>query len=225
MHQIEKSPALRRSEAAHRGAQIALEAMKPLVENMLRFPHNYEWTVQGLGMLRTYLSPELRLHVWNSQLRVPGVTMLHDHPWDFYSLIVAGEVIQYRYFPVSPYAEDGRDGSDPEGGWGFEPYMMQTIVCGEGGGPAGDPEPIGLVQEPQECYVEGQCYNQLATEIHQSLPRDGTVTLIRRHFRENTEHAHVFWTPDKEWVSAEPRPATAMEVWEVTNHALKVWFN
>jgi hypothetical protein len=53
-----------------------------LVENILRRPQGFDWSVQGLGMMRLYLSEAVRLHIWDSSLRVPGVSAIHSHPWD-----------------------------------------------------------------------------------------------------------------------------------------------
>lgn len=173
------------------------------------------WSIQGLGMLRKRLSPEVRLHVWDSRYRVPEVTMLHDHPWDFTSYVVAGWVEQYRY-------EVAR--SQPMDWFGYDAYMEGTIICGEGGGECAPPQLVYLKRGEKEIIPAGCSYDELAEEVHESLPEDGTVTLIFRRFKEDTETAHVYRQPDAEWVSAEPRQASAHEVGDILRGSLGAFF-
>lgn len=53
---------------------------KLFVKTILSNPENFKWSIQGLGMLRVYLSDEVRLHIWDSRFKVPGVSPLHNHP-------------------------------------------------------------------------------------------------------------------------------------------------
>lgn len=170
------------------------------------------WTLQGLGMLRMYLGEDksLRLHVWNNRYVFPGSSEMHTHPWHLTSLIVAGVVNQHRFTESV--------------GHGTKPYMRQVIHCGTGGGLIGGPEPVALVQGYRETYHEGDCYSQQADEIHVSSPVPGTVTLVERTFLEDAEHAFVFWQAGQDWVSAEPRPATAYEVAGILRESLERWF-
>lgn len=180
------------------------QLVKTILENALAF----KWSIQGLGMLRLYLSSEVRLHVWDSRYAVPNVSTLHDHPWSFDSLIVAGWINQYRYRV------------DVEG----DEFLFAILQCGPGGCAKTAPTPIRLLKGRCESYEEGQTYHQRHDEIHQSLPEDGTVTIVTRTFREDTEHARVFWSTGTDWVSAEPRPATPEEVARITSDSLARWF-
>lgn len=201
---------------------------KPLAQVILERWQDSEWSLQGLGMLRTYVSKTMRMHVWDSRYRVPGVTMLHTHPWDFESLIVAGAVRQYRYeIAYTGTRPDPLPGVSDDAFFesiGFERYVEGTIVCGEGGGECEPPTPVYLRRGEAEVYGEGEMYRQDADEIHESLPDDGTVTLINRTFRANTEVAHVYWPHGGSWVSAEPRPATPEEVETIVTASLERWF-
>lgn len=181
-------------------------AMKGLVQRILEKPFQYEWTKQGLGMLRTYIAPEIRLHVWDHRLKFHNVSELHTHPWNFHSVVVAGKVINQRYVE----SDDGRD------------ILRQTIKCGEGGGLVGNPEVVKLTSGMRESYVEGDIYLQNAAEIHRSAPLDGTVTIIHREFLDDTEHAYVYFEDD--WVTAEPSPAGGVERDDVCARALERWF-
>lgn len=187
---------------------------KPLVQNILENHGRHEWTIQGLGMLRTYLPGDLRLHVWSSTAEFEDVSKMHTHPWDFESRVIAGKVVNIRFtWP------------DPDGG-SKSPicFQRQMIRCGQGGGIVGEPEEVSLIQGHAEGYLEGSVYRQQAHEIHVSLPKDGTVTLIQRSFHEDTEHAYVYFPIGEEWVTAEPRAATPEEVERICEAALSEWF-
>lgn len=184
--------------------------LRAAVRAILTKAYAYEWSIQGFGMLRCYLSTEVRLHIGDSRFKVPDVSTVHDHPWDFTSYIVAGQVTQYRF------VEHPTDG---------EGFQRSIIRCGVGGGlvraecGVEAPEQVFLRRSDIETYVAGQWYSQRADEIHESLPADGTVTIVERQFKADTEHARVYYqTPA--WVSAEPRAATPREIAEAVGVAL-----
>lgn len=160
-------------------------------------------------MLRLYLSEEVRLHVWNHEFGFPKASTMHTHPWDFQSLIVAGELKQMRYV------------KDREGDW----FNSATILCGEGGCMMSKPQRIRLAGCQMEHYAEGETYTEKAEEIHESFPTNGTVTLVTRFFKQDRDHAKVFWPVGHVWGSAEPRPATPVEIQRITAYALERWFD
>lgn len=192
----------------------------------LKFENVGAWTLQGLGMLRTYLGEDkqVRLHVWDDRyIAEPTPSELHTHPWHMYSYVVAGEVRNTRFTIPTPayslhdsevflYSERNAE------------YMKQTIFCGIGGGLCGDPEHAVLRAEDEEVYTAGQVYKQHAEEIHKSNPLRGTVTLVTRGFGEDVDHAEVYWPAGEEWITAEPRPATPEEVSDICTLALQTWF-
>lgn len=182
-------------------------AIKALVHGVLLHCDRYEWTRQGLGMLRTYLTREIRLHVWDCRLRTPGVSTRHSHPWHFDSHIVVGEVENVRFV----------ERTDKLG----IPTNAQRLACGIGGGLVGEPAVVNLVELEHEHHREGQTYRQLADEIHESRPADGTVTIVTREFLEDDVHATVYWPIGDEWVTAEPSTAAGAEAIEICHHALR----
>jgi hypothetical protein len=196
---------------------LSVNPTKQLTKAILEHADSFDWTLQGLGMLRTYLSLEVRLHVWHSGFKFKEgdqiASELHTHPWNFHSLVVAGRVRNYRFLEVA--------GTSLGTGQAI-PRKRQTIRCGEGGGLIGDPVDVFLAEQPTETFEEGETYTQKAEEIHRSLPDDGTVTIIEREFLDDTEHAFVYFRG--EWISAEPRPATPEEVAEITGFALQTRF-
>ena len=186
---------------------------------MLTQPLEYEWSVQGLGFMRTYPlsngayhNVTQRVHIWHSSLAVLGATKLHDHPWDFVSEVVFGAVTQTRATPVAD--ESSLDG---------HPYMRQRILCGEGGGIAGDPEEVRLCSGPIESYYAGQEYSQEAHEIHNSFPANNTVTVLTRTYKEERDHANVFYSKGAKFVSAAPRPASRAEILYITREVLHAY--
>src|SRR6266702_4521226 len=88
------------------------------LRKLLEKPDN-RWQLQGMGMFRLYLTKEWRLHLWDDRFKVPNVTMIHDHPWDFDSYILAGKLTNQVYQKV------------PNCAWS---HREETIVCGPGGG-------------------------------------------------------------------------------------------
>lgn len=185
---------------------------KALVKALLQSPYALKWSVQGLGMMRTYLSDEIRLHIWDSTLKVPNASPLHTHPWHLHSTVVAGIYIQRRY--TQPLEVSDRT---------LE-FNSALIKCGAGACALEEKKKVQLEATGLEYYEEDQSYYQHSSEIHYSTPTDGTVTLVTRTFTENRDNARVFWTGDGEFVSAEPRPATLEEVKRVTEASLGRWF-
>lgn len=174
-----------------------------------------EWSLQGLGMLRTYLDDEqrLRLHIWdletqqawNDEGQPPST--IHDHPWDFESLIYSGTMTNQRF-------QESTCG---------DLYKSARIRCGEGGGLVEEPTTVGLYRPPPELLLPGESYDMEAPELHESYPTAGCVSVIRREFHGDRDHARVCWRKG-DWVSAEPRPATFQEISHFTTLALRNWY-
>lgn len=183
---------------------------KAVVKALLEHATEHTWTLQGFGMLRLHLSDEVRLNVWDSRYRVRDVSLIHDHPWDFSSLVVVGTLVNHRYIEPSDRTS-GRQ------------FHCGTIKPGPGGGL--DKKTVRymrIIHQGGELYHAGDSYEQTAKEIHKSMPDDGTVTLNIRK-RKGADEARVFWELGTEWVSAEPRRAEAHEILDITRAALRGW--
>lgn len=186
----------------------ALPALRSLVRTILTNAHAFQWSLQGMGMLRLHLPGDYRLHVWDRRYRTPNVSMIHDHlQWGLHSTIVAGEMTNCRYV----MAADG------------EPYVFGTLKPGQGCFFKDGPNACYLKARRAITYGPGGEYEQQPEEIHQSDPLDGTVTLMHKRPTAD-ESARVFWRAGEQWVSAEPRPATPDEVAAITGYALERWF-
>jgi len=188
-----------------------LTYLKPLVADVLR-DTGRGWTVQGFGFLRTYFGPpsnpkRFRLNLWDSRFAVPNVSTIHDHPWDFSSVIVAGVFANVRY-------DVDRDGKT---------HHVAVIRTGEQSDLQKlDVHECGLIARKPELYAPGDTYRQNASEVHETFFKDGTVTLNER--TGDTEHARVFWPFATDWVHAKPRSARLSEVMEAAEDALRRWF-
>lgn len=193
-----------------------IELIKPLVKKILERASDYEWELKGLGLIRTYLTEDSKLHVWDNELKVPNVSMIHEHPWSFESLIVAGQLQQVRYkrFETCDKIET----------MFAHPYLGSTVTCGPGGCLQTNPQPCYLAPQARECYHEGQSYVQTTSEIHYSMPEDGTVTLVKRLDYRLVREANVYWPQGEQWVSSEPRLATKEEINRAVEKSFHRWF-
>jgi hypothetical protein len=193
-------------------ADELFEAMRATIRAHLENPFNLKWTVQGFGMMRCYFEADkrFRLNIWDPRLAVPGVSVVHNHPWHFTSWIINGAFRNIRYM------KDERRGV----AWN---YMV--IKTGEGGGPMYDNDKgvMRLLEREPEVYTAGHTYSQRANEVHRSDYDPGTVTINDRERVGDGEHALVFWPYQEEWVDAEPRAATWFEIADVTKRALAKW--
>src|SRR5271168_970838 len=136
-----------------------------LVRSILEKHASYEWTRQGFGFVRTKIADVGRIHVWDQRLAVALVSTIHNHPWQLHSTIVSGELINQRFM------ESKESGT---------PYSTSKLKTGEGGGLTGDTHNVMLIGERPEFYISGESYNQEAAEVHRTIARDGTVTLLQR---------------------------------------------
>jgi hypothetical protein len=193
--------------------QTDVTFLRPLVANIIQ-DYRREWTAQGFGFLRTYFGPadapkKFRLNLWHSRFTVPNVSTIHDHPWDFTSIIVAGEFSNVRY--KMKMAD-----RNPT-------HAYTTIKCGIGGGmEKSEFQACVLVEGFPEDYFPGDEYRQRAAEIHETRFVDGSITLNER--TGDTEQARVFWPWGTHWVDAIPRPATPEEVADAVSYSLERWF-
>src|SRR3954462_14875246 len=183
--------------------------VQALVKPLLNRWADVEWSIQGLGMLRTYLDKDhrFRLHIWHSKFQVKDVSAIHDHPWDFTSYVVAGQIQNAKY----SLHQDG------------EIYQHVKIECGPGTTAANmisTYDSQRLQRLASQSIYPGQSYVQRADEIHQTFALDGTVTICDRKLVRKDNHAHVYWISGP-WVSAEPRPARIDEVEFMIKEALK----
>ena len=188
-----------------------MELDKKLVKYILEDAHRFDWSLQGFGMLRLYLSKETRLHVWDDRYKVKNVSDIHNHPWSFRSQIIAGVMHEYQYQKSETL--------------GFF-YSGALIQCGENACVKEMLPPVRMQNHPK-TYYESMEYELSEHVIHSSHPLSGTVTVVHRYFKPDTEHAKVYWPVfgnDPGWIDAKPRKAKPKEVKDICGNALERHF-
>ena len=185
------------------------------VWDILQHPWDREWTVQGFGMMRTYLDKEhlRRLQIWDDTLRIKDVSDIHTHPWHFHSYVVVGAIGN------ATYEMDATGGVYGSRCWPF--YMQRLITPGENVKAHGVDLLVRLSQRANVVYHPGEWYAMHASQIHRSWFDSLTITVVERDRRQRLpwlgmpDLAYSYYAGDLDWVSAEPRPATPKEVAEV----------
>jgi hypothetical protein len=164
-----------------------------LVRTILEHPADHPWRMQEIGLLGLRLDDrrEHRLHVWDPDHAVVA-SPVHDHPYDFTSTVVVGEMTNTRYEEDPEGTEHRRVRYSPA-----DEHSRRTDSVRLSGTPT--------------AYGAGDEYAQHARELHASAQLPGTVTIIRMAFRPVSELT-VCTLGDAPWVSGEARPATADEV-------------
>jgi hypothetical protein len=177
---------------------------RALVLTILRHAEDFPWRMQEIGLMGLRLDDqrEHRLHIWDPSYSV-GEPPIHDHPYDFTSTIIAGELTNTRY------SEDAA---------GDEYIRFRYAVPDEDQRRA---DTVRLSATP-ETVTDGDEYHQLAHELHSSGQAPGTVTAIRCTWGEPRELT-VCLRDEGSWRSGQARDATPEEVKAFTSKALE-WF-
>ncbi len=177
---------------------------KALILTMLQHAEEFPWRMQDIGLMSLGLDDrrEHRLHVWDPS-RWTEEPPIHDHPYDFTSTIIAGEVTNTRYH------------EDPAG----DPYVRFRYAPGAEDGRRSD---AVRLSSTVTTFTEGDRYHQVAPELHASGQRPGTVTAIRCAWVEAPELT-VCVRDEGSWRSGRGRDATPEEIKEFTAKAL-AWF-
>ena len=196
------------------------------VRSILEHPEDHKWQVQGFGMLRTYLEGpgEPRLQVWDQRLATWHNNAIHDHPWAFRSVIVAGLLYNQR-FSVTTYQEHTESDMVAKG---LTNGRTTEIVPGERGGLLSERpvRPCSIKPLPVEVYSMGDTYSQTHREMHLTRYMQGTVTLIERFDREEADVARIAWYGDvlDQPPFVNPYGPTPVEIERTLTLALDNWF-
>jgi len=179
-----------------------LALTQALVRTILEHAEDHPWRMQDIGLLGLRLDDrrQHRLHVWGPTYSV-GEPLAHDHPYDFTSLVVAGEMTNTRY------VED-------ESGDAYTRVRYSTAHDHER-----TTDAVAL-SGTATVFRVGDEYSQCADELHDSRQVPGTVTIIRMAFRD-VPTLTVCTPGDAPWVSSEARPATTEEIKTIIGSALE----
>ena len=175
-----------------------------LVRTILEHAEDHPWRMVDIGLLGLRLDDRrrYRLHVWGPGYAL-GDPPVHDHPYDFTSTVVVGELTNTRYI------------EDPAG----DEYQRVRYSP-----PDEDARTTDAVRLSGTATVlrAGDEYSQRAPELHDSRQVPGTVTLIEMSFRDPCPLT-VCTPGDAPWVSGQARPATPDEVKTITGAALDLF--
>jgi hypothetical protein len=177
---------------------------KAVVFTLLQHAEDFPWRMQDIGLMGLRLDEqrEYRLHVWDPSSST-GDPPIHDHPYDFTSAIIVGEVTNTRY------VEDAA--GDDHVRFRYSPPDEQRRRS----------DTVRLSAAP-ETLREGDEYRQLAHELHASWQLPGTVTLIRCSWGAPRELT-VCVRDEASWCSGQARDATRAEIKSMTAHALRLF--
>ena len=174
------------------------------VLTMLQHAEDFPWRMQDIGLMSLRLDDrrEHRLHVWDPSYWV-GEPLIHDHPYDFTSTIIAGEMTNTRY-------EEDRAGVE---------YVRFRFSPGAEGDRRSDAVRLSSTATK---FIGGTRYRQLAHELHANWQQPGTVTAIRCRW-VGTPELTVCVRNAGSWRSGQGRDATREERKAFTAKALE-WF-
>lgn len=175
--------------------------------SILDHSDEYEWRLQGFGMLKTYIRGLGRLHIWDSTLRFPGVSLIHNHSWDLTSTVAAGLLVNQTYIEsfTSVYSK---------------PFETKQIIAGENPQDATPLRRVRLIDEVPQTYLPGDQYSQPGNVIHKTEARDGTVTIVDRLHDGPDGLADIYWPAGTQWGTAAGREARLDEVNRAVGKAL-----
>jgi hypothetical protein len=177
---------------------------KALVLAILQHAEDYPWRMQDVGLMALRLDDrrEYRLHVWDPTYCVEDPP-IHDHPYDFTSTVIAGELINIRYE------------EDPAG----DEHVRFRYSPGAEGERKSDTVRLSSTTTTLNA---GDQYGQIADELHASWQQPGTVTAIRCSWVE-APVLTVCVRDASSWRSGQGRDATHEEIKNFTAKALE-WF-
>src|SRR3954449_153069 len=127
-----------------------------LVRTILEHAEGHPWRMVDIGLLGLRLDDRrrYRLHVWGPGCSV-GDPAIHDHPYDFTSTVVVGELVNTRYV------------DDPAG----DEYVRERYTAGNEDDRRTDTVRLtGFAQ----VLRAGDRYQQFSYELHGSRQLPGT---------------------------------------------------
>lgn len=177
-----------------------------LVRNLLEHAADYPWRIQDIGVLGLWLDEarSYRLHVWHRESAV-AEPPIHDHPFDFTSSVIVGELVNTRYV---------EDPNGPE-------YVRERYVPGHE-----DDRRVDAVRllGTSETLRAGARYRQVAHELHNSQQVPGTVTVLHfEHMSDDLPEVSACRRPGTPWVTGQARTPSSDEVKRITATALALF--
>jgi len=166
------------------------------VKRVLEEYKNYDWIIQGAGLLRTYLDGEgaFRLHLWSPDIKIPGLEYIHTHRWDFVSRVIAGKLTNVHY----------ADHPHPDGEFVKEAITPDGVVIGF-------PERCRLERYARRTHNAGDQYYEQAEVVHTVRLTEKCITVIHRRNFHN-KPVYSFRHINEGWANAKARPASKIDL-------------
>lgn len=185
-------------------------ALKLKIKELLENPLDYEWEIQGFGMLRTYIDKDTRVQIWHNDYKVPNVTDIHTHPWNFTSKIIQG-VMRNICFVETEHNDKSSRGT----------YNRCLILTGENAY-VKEKTKVNLTKQTPSIYIKGTKYKHRKDVPHRTDYVNGTITVLTKKAINEDSLAYSYTPGDSDWVSAAPRIATKGEILFFVNSALEL---
>jgi len=184
------------------GAALEPPQVRQILEQAARHP----WRIQDVGILGLWVDEQRtqRIHVWHGEA-TPADPPVHDHPFDFTSTVVVGELVNTRYTEDPAGTELVRERYTPPD---EDDRRSDTVRL------------VGT----SETLRAGDRYRQVAHELHDSRQVPGTVTVL--HFDrwvDDVSELTLCRRPGAPRVSGRARDATDEEVRRITATALALF--
>lgn len=181
-------------------AMVPLEIQKDMAKRAFAFPDEFEWTQQGLGMVRAKLTRSLRLHIWHPNFIVKEASRIHNHPWHFTSNILAGFLTNVKY----SFTYDASQ------------MLVHTIECGANVH-VKDTYVARIGVDQIVTYKKGDLYSMRKTEFHNTVIGDrGCISIIERDLDSwENDDADVVTNMDKPFVNARPEKLAEKRVRQI----------
>ena len=193
--------------------KLKLEMYDEIVKQVMENPFNFEWELQGFGMLRTYIDKNTRLQIWLKDFIVPNITDIHTHPWDFQSFIYQGQIRNNIFFEYELQDQVREE-------W-FQ-CVKCLILTGEHAY-VKERNPIILKPNGSFEYFCGDTYFHEKNIPHRIDFIDGTITILTKSNIHEDSLAYSYVKGfNNEWVSAAPRIATKEEIQTFIDAASKL---
>ena len=183
--------------------------LNKLFQGSINDPDFMKWYAVGLGLLNADIDDrgKIRVHIWDSSLKVPNVSTAHTHPWNFTSYIVDGTLTNYLYAESLSGNNRQRRREQVFTRNGIRTISEELVYL----------EPYGFTS-----YPAGSCYSQNHADIHSTGYTDGTVTIVEMGERIQ-DWAYEYFAAEGELKQGTLHRATPEEIRSVLGKILKRW--
>nr|WP_231982325.1 hypothetical protein [Pseudomonas sp. bs2935] len=170
-------------------------------------------TLHGLGFVQIQLEGKQRMHVWHPELPRRACfehSAIHNHRFDFDSLVIVGTQINVEFAELPPAAACFKQAT-------HELYIHEGARSARGGRPWVRNGTVEMLQTSRQAIAAGSMYRMRAYDFHQTEPGgDGKVATILKKGWEGQQGAQsscvIGIEPDGDFDRYQWSPA---QLWEI----------